>query len=479
MDALHAGFVVSGVVALAAALGLLAVVGNPFVRGRLRFSAWLLAAFLLLALIGSQPVADAALIGGLARLVFVLAVINLVVALAVNPWRGSRPSESFPAIVQDVLTIATFVLVSTVLMKEQLLTTSAVGAVVVGFALQDTLGNLFAGLAIQVEKPFRVGQWIAVGDREGQVQEVTWRATKLRTKAGQFLIVPNSVMGKEAILNYSEPIVPTRLEIEVGASYTLAPHVVKQALREALDNSPMVLDTPAPAIVLRDFGDSAIVYRVMFWVEDYGTDMAARDQVRTNIWYSFRRHNVEIPWPIRVNYQREDQPARTIGDVAAAADVLGNIELFATLTPEVRLALAEAAREQIFAAGEAVVRRGAAGDSMFVILKGGVRVLLEPSQHEVAAIDEGGFFGEMSMLTGEPRSATVRAARASVLLEVGAERFRRLAVENPGLLEHISAVVERRREGLETARADAARAPADSPHADGTLLGRIREFLRL
>ncbi|MGE0042109.1 MAG: cyclic nucleotide-binding domain-containing protein [Vicinamibacterales bacterium] len=479
MPALHATLVVAGVVALAATLGLFAAVHNPFVRGRLRFSAWLLGGFLLLSFAGTQPVADQALVAAIARLVFVLAVINLGVALLVNPWRGTRASEAFPAIVQDVLIIAIFTLVATVLMKEQLLTTSAVGAVVVGFALQDTLGNLFAGLSIQVEKPFRLGQWIAVGDREGQVQEVTWRATKLRTKAGQFLIVPNSVIGKEAILNYSEPIVPTRLDVQVGASYLTPPHLVKQALREALENSPVVLETPAPAVLLVGFGDSSIDYRVQFWIEDYGADMAARDQVRTNIWYSFRRHNIEIPWPIRVNYQREDQPTRTVGDVAAAADVLGGIDLFATLTPEVRLLLAEASSEQIFAAGEAVVRQGAPGDSMFVILRGRVRVLLEPSQHEVAAIEQGGFFGEMSMLTGEPRSATVRAARASVLLEVGAERFRRLAVENPGLLDHITEVVAERRAGLDDARAAAAaRATGPAPGRE-SLMAKIRDFLRL
>jgi small-conductance mechanosensitive channel len=125
--------------------------------------------------------------------------------------------------VQDVTLIGVFTIIATLLMKEQLLTTSAVGAVVVGFALQDTLGNLFSGLAIQIEKPFRVGHWIAVGNREGQVEEITWRATKLRTKAGQFLIVPNGVISKESILNYSEPTIPTRVDIEVGASYLTPP----------------------------------------------------------------------------------------------------------------------------------------------------------------------------------------------------------------------------------------------------------------
>ena len=113
-----------------------------------------------------------------------LALVNATVALVANPWRGGRAPERFPAIVQDFTVVVMFGIIGTVLLREQLLTTTAVGAVVLGFALQDTLGNLFAGLAIQVEKPFRVGHWIQIGDREGQVQEITWRATKLRTKFG-------------------------------------------------------------------------------------------------------------------------------------------------------------------------------------------------------------------------------------------------------------------------------------------------------
>ena len=131
------------------------------------------------------------------------------------------------------MVIGLLVLIATFVFQDKLLTTSAVGAVVVGFALQDTLGNAFAGLGIQSEKPFRVGHWIRVGDFEGRVAEVTWRATKLRTKAGNFVIVPNNIVAKDAITNYSEPAVPTRLEIEVGASYLSTPADVKAAALEA------------------------------------------------------------------------------------------------------------------------------------------------------------------------------------------------------------------------------------------------------
>ena len=358
---------------------------------------------------------------------------------------------------QDVAIIGLFVVVSTVLMKEQLLTTSAVGAVVVGFALQDTLGNLFSGLAIQIEKPFRVGHWVAVGDREGQVQEITWRATKLRTKAGQFLIVPNGVISKEAILNYSEPTMPTRLEIDIGASYDAPPNEVKAAIREALSNAPLVLSAPPPAILVHDFGASAVVYRV------HVLDRRLRGRPRRRAircaaisGTRFRRHAIEIPYPIQIEMSREEPPSRSEAAIADAASRLGAIELFVPLSPDKRLELARDAREHLFCAGEAIVRQGDAGSSMFVVLSGRVRVVLEPTGQEVAVTEAGGFFGEMSMLTGDPRTATVRAIGDVRALEISAERFRALAIEQPDLVEHISAIVAGRRAGLDEARAAAA-----------------------
>lgn len=473
-----ASLTLAGLVALLATLGFLAAVPSRFIRSRLRFSLILLLAFLLLQVAVYEELGDVALFAGLARLVFVLAVSNLAITLLVNRWKDDRPSERFPAIVQDVSLIGLFTIVATVLMKEQLLTTSAVGAVVVGFALQDTLGNLFSGLAIQIEKPFRVGHWISVANSEGQVQEITWRATKLRTKAGQFLIVPNGMMSKEAILNYSEPTIPTRVEVEIGASYSSPPNDVKAAIMEALQNSPLVLTTPPPNLLLANFADSAITYRIQFWIGDYAVDSQARDQVRTNLWYVFRRRNIEIPFPIQIQYERAEQPLRVEADVIAGAATLGAIDLFVTLSEADRLDLSRGAGEHIFGAGEAVVRQGEAGSSMFVVLSGRVRVVIEPSGQEIAAIDAGGFFGEMSMLTGEPRTATVRTATDVRVLEIPAERFREFALTHPGLVEHISTIVATRRAELDTARSAAA-APAATAAAPRSLLGRIQHFLRL
>lgn len=424
-----------------------------------------------------QGFGDVELLSGIARLVLVLAIVNATVALAANKWRDDRPSDRFPGIVQDATVLALFMAIGTMLLREQLLATSAVGAVVLGFALQDTLGNLFAGLAIQIEKPFRVGHWIQVGEREGQVHEITWRATKLRTKAGQFLVVPNSVIGKEPVLNFSEPTAPTRVEVEVGASYSTPPNDVKRAIHEAVANAPLAMRTPDPQIVIKAFGASSIDYLALFWIADYATDRLARDQVRTNIWYTFRRYNIEIPWPIQIQYERDEEPLRTDAHVAAAADRLGSVDLFATLPLEARQHLAAAARHHLFADGEAMVRQDAAGDSMFVLMSGSARVSLEPSGHEVAVIPAGGFFGEMSMLTGDRRTATVRAIDDVLALELSAADFRGLAVANPALLDHISGVVTARRQGLDDARATAAAAVV--PETKQTFLARMRQFLRV
>ncbi|MGH9221862.1 MAG: cyclic nucleotide-binding domain-containing protein, partial [Vicinamibacterales bacterium] len=267
------------------------------------------------------------------------------------------------------------------------------------------------------------------------------------------------------------------VHVDVGASYLTPPNQVKAAIIEAIGNAPLAIRAPEPKVLVESFGDSAINYSAYFWVNDYGMVREARDQVRTNIWYEFRRRNIEIPWPIQIQYERDEEPVWNEHHVSAAAEYLSHIDLFAPLDGEARQALAKASHHHLFAGGESIVRQGAAGDSMFVVLKGRVRVVLEPSGQEVAMIPAGGFFGEMSMLTGDPRTATVKAVDDVTVLEIAAAQFRGLAMANPALLDHVSSIIGSRRAGLEEARASAA---ADmAPEAKQTFLARMRRFLTL
>jgi small-conductance mechanosensitive channel len=451
---------------------------NRLIRRKLRLSLVLLVGYVAVDLaIALYPMAEGTQVqlAAFARLAVVAALINAAVFLLVNPLRADRVPERFPIILQDAIVIALILLASTFL-SQQLVTTSAVSAVVLGFALQDTLGNAFAGLAIQSEKPFHVGHWVRVGDYEGRVAEVTWRATKLRTKAGNLVILPNNVVAKEAIVNYSEPAAPFRLEVEVGASYLVPPNKVKAALMEALRHSSRVMTAPTPDVLLVAFDASAINYRVRFWIDDYGADEVSRDEVRTAIYYSFQRHDIEIPWPIQVQYEKDWPQTDANIKVAEEERLLEEVDLFATLPPELRHQVALSAPMAVYGSGEPVVRQGDDGQSMFVVLSGTVSVVLEPAREEVARIQRGGYFGEMSLLTGEPRSATVLAVGDVVVVEIGADLFRRLAAVHPEAIEKVGTAAMVRRAGLEEVRTATAGAVTVETT---TLLARMKKFLRL
>jgi len=469
------------VAALAATLAISGLTVNRLVQRKLRLSLFLFAGYLLFNFVVWQrpsllPVADLDL-RGFERLVFAAAAINLLVYSLINPLRKDRVPDAFPSILQDAIVIGLLVLIATFVFQDKLLTTSAVGAVVVGFALQDTLGNAFAGLGIQSEKPFRVGHWIRVGEFEGRVAEVTWRATKLHTKSGNFVIVPNNIIAKDAITNYSEPAVPTRLEVEVGASYLSTPADVKAAAVEALRQVPRVLQSPAPDVLLHAFDGSAITYRVRFWIEDYELDDETRGEARTAIFYAFGRRGIEIPWPIEVGYSRDWPEPDAATKQLERERVLGRVDLLSRLTDEQRRQIAAASSIRIFGAGETIVRQDEPGQSMFIVCSGAAAVVLDPGRREVAVIGPGGYFGEMSLLTGDARSASVVARGDTAVLELDAEVFRTLGAADPKAVEEIGlAAIKRRAELTNLREATRNVVAADAP---ATFLGRMRRFLGL
>jgi small-conductance mechanosensitive channel/CRP-like cAMP-binding protein len=477
----HSWHLIAAVATLAATAAVSSLTPNRLIRRKLRLSFALLGAYVVFHLaLAVRPSLDVAFGGdqfsSIERLAFAAALINFLVITFLNPLRADRVPDRYPAILQEFIVVGLVLLVATFVFHDTLLATSAVSAVVIGFALQDTLGNAFAGLAIQSEKSFHVGHWIRVGDFEGRVAEVTWRATKLRTKSGNFVVVPNNIVSKEAITNYSEPAAPTRIEVQVGASYLTAPNIVKAAIREAIENAPRAMKEPPPDVILGSFDDSAITYRARFWIEDYERDEAARDQVRTAIYYAFARHNIEIPWPIQVQYERKWDDAAAVDAVAERDRLLAGVDLFATLDDDQRRAIASATRTRTYGDGEAIVKQGNPGDSMFVVGTGGAVVVLEPDRRPVATLEPGGYFGEMSLLTGEARTATVLARGDTVVLEIDAEVFRRIAAVSPDAVERIGVAAAARRIELDVVRAAVGAAVADAP---ASFLGRMRRFLRL
>jgi CRP-like cAMP-binding protein len=198
--------------------------------------------------------------------------------------------------------------------------------------------------------------------------------------------------------------------------------------------------------------------------------------MRSAIYYAFRRNGVTIPYPISVEVQKEDTPP-PVPDPTLAEDALRQVSIFSALTDAERAELARTARWDVYGAGELVVRQHERGSSMYVVSRGEVVVTVEPGDREVAVIGGGGFFGEMSLLTGEPRTATVRARSDAALLEITADAFRRMVLADPDTVEQVAAAVAKRR--AELAAHAAAGAAISAPEPPQRLISRIRRFLRL
>ncbi len=475
--------VVAGLILIGLAAVVRAFTNNRVVRGRVRLTMGLGVLF-----VGINAVLAASdlvrpemrpLVVSISQLLFAYALIHFVVLVLVNPLRADRVPDYFPTIVQDVLVFVLFAIVATLVMEEKFLTTSAVGAIVAGLALQDTLGNLVSGLAIQVEKPFHVGHWISSGSWEGEVVEITWRATKLRTRHGNQVIVPNGELAKAAIINYSEPASPTRIEVEVGTGYNNPPNLVKAVMLDVLDREPLVMKSPAPVVHLISFDGSSILHRAKFWIQHFPMDDTIADRVRTGIYYAFKREHIEIPFPTQVEYSggAAYSPGPDAVAIKTTEDLLGGTDLFGLLSHEDQQALAAASPLRLFGTGEAIVGQGEPGHSAFVVCEGRVRVSLDPGDVELAVLERGAYFGEMSLLTGDPRTASVRALGDCTVVEITSDAFRAFVLNQPALVERIGAVIAERRAGIARARATVANAPP--PESASSLVARVRRFFHL
>jgi hypothetical protein len=243
----------------------------------------------------------------------------------------------------------------------------------------------------------------------------------------------------------------------------------------AMGRVPRVLKNPPADVVISDFGGSAIVYRARFWLVEFELDENIRHDVRSAIYYEFHRRGIEIPWPIQIQVERQEHVpdlAMRRQDLAAA---MAKVPVFAALPADAHEALADGATERLFADGEAIVREGEAGGSMFIVRRGRVAVTVGADHREVAVTEAGGYFGEMSLLTGDPRTATVIARGDCTVLEITADAFRAYVQSRPDVIDHLAEAAAARRRTLDQSRA------AATPHAveHTSLVHRMRKFFGL
>ena len=361
---------------------------------------------------------------------------------------------------------------------------SLVVGYIVGNATQDTLGNLFAGLALNAERPFQIGDWVTVGGHTGVLVDTTWRATRLRTKGNDYIVVPNSLIAKEFILNYSRPTCHHGCLLSIGVSYDTPPTKAREVMLGVLREAPELCKDPAPSVYLASYGDFAINFTIKFFIEDFARLEPIQSGVMDRLWYAFRREGISIPYPVRDLRHREalaDEQAQRATSQNTVRQLLSGVELFQSLSSEEMNRLAGAAKLKLFAAGENLCRQGDAGDSFYVIREGRVAVLMGGANGQpvtAAHLTSGAFFGEMSLLTGEPRSGTVRAETDVDVLCVTKPDFAGLLQANVDLAGKLAAVLEKRIEEQRIAMT-ASVARESAPETRSVLAARIRQFFGL
>lgn len=403
-----------------------------------------------------------------------------------------------PKLVLDVVTFLLMAGVALVLLNllfnvrlTAFLVTSTVVSAVIGLSLQDILGNVFSGLALQFERPYEKDDWVTIDGTEGQVVEMSWRCLSIRDRNNDLLLFPNSVVSKTLVKNHMKPSKLNLARVKVGVSYGSPPEKVKRVLLQAVSDTRGVSVRPAPSVFLDSFSDSSITYEVRFWITDFMARPAIMDAVKCRIWYCLQRADMNIPFPIRDVFLHTVEPdsgeklrQQLQREIFAA---LRSVHLFDPLPDQELEELAGDSSILRYTVGEILVRQGETGDSLYIIQSGCVEVTVCAGEGhramKVAELGPESFFGEMSLLTGDPRSATVAAREETIVVVVKKRGMERVFSMDPTLAEPLSLLLEARLEKLQKASRESENAleGKETSKKEGSedLLTRIRTFFGL
>ena len=375
-----------------------------------------------------------------------------------------------PKILGDLVALVGYIAVGMWLMHDRgmslssIVTTSAVLTAVIGFSLADTLGNIMGGLALQMEKSINEGDWIRVGQVEGKVKEITWRHTAIETRNWDTIVIPNSMLmrGEVQILGRrtGQPI-QHRMWSYFNVDFRIPPADVISVVEGALRAEPIpnVAPDPPPNCITWEFKESYITYAVRFWLTDLAKDDPTNSEVRMRIYYALKRADIPLSIPAHAlfvtNETMERKGEHMEREIAHRMQTLSRVELFRTMNPEELRKLAQRLTVAPFAAGEPMTRQGAQAHWLYVITRGAGEVTIAADtglRKTVAALNTGDFFGEIGMMTGGTRNASVIALEPTECYRLDKEAFQDILHARPEIAEAISHVIARRSVELEAVR---------------------------
>jgi small-conductance mechanosensitive channel/CRP-like cAMP-binding protein len=393
-------------------------------------------------------------------MIVVVAVIRLLNSLIFRAILSSASYE-ISTLLKNVISTIIFIVAFIIILQSQfstayeklapIFTGSTIIGIVIGLALQDTLGNFFAGAAIQADNPFQVGDVINIPNKgTGVVESVSWRGVKIRTFQNKLVIVSNAVLGKEIFEIAPKDNLNARI-VFFNTLYSNSPaktaHVIREVVRQVENVSPMI----RPVVRVRGLAPDGLDWEVKYWLEDYTKYNDTDALIRQRIWYAFQREKMEFAYPTRtIHIETKPQEEAFVETNTDIFERINNVPIFVPLNDDEIDKLARASKLRVYAPGEKIVRKGQKGSSMFIVHRGSVTVQVreDGKVKPVRQLKEGGFFGEMGLFTGEPRTATVVADEEAEVLEIKHHCLKPLLEDNPELVESFGKIIEERRAAL-------------------------------
>ena len=416
-----------------------------------------------------------------------IAISRCLIWLFLEILPSLRILPSSPKILRDLIFIVGSLILIALSLKEQasidlvgLVTTSAVLTAVVGLAAQDPLKDLIGGLSLQLEQVIQEGDWVEIDGHVGRVESISWRDTEINSLYGSKLIFPHTNSNSTTIRNFtSNGAHGNRLLI--GLDYSMPPDRAKAIMQKISDNHPLVLRTPASIIRISSFEESCINYEWVNWQKDYGQSRTLRGDLQEQLWYALQREGFSFPFSVRdvritKNIQQPKiQPSNKNNLIQTIQSLLNNNQLFSILSEEQIKKIISTSAFCSYGPGEIIVKENETGDSLFLLINGHVSIRKPASSHdvfEIAQLQRGDIFGEMTVFTGAPRSATIHSISKVDLLEVKREAIADLLEEEPGLIERFGQLIGDRQAQLAQLTIQSV------PPSSGDVVGRMKELFQ-
>ncbi|MER1967415.1 mechanosensitive ion channel family protein [Castellaniella sp. GW247-6E4] len=494
LDHLHQAWLPHYVPAMACII-VLGMTLTRVTRRALPFALRMLLLFVALVVMGAASAAtgSASLAKGFSQLAVLVLGMTLIrqggfmVFRLLVPRLGMRP----PRILEELLIFLGYIVWLLLRLSAEgldlgsLVASTAVLTAVLAFAMQDTLGNILSGLALQLDHSIHIGDWIQLDTMSGRVVEVQWRHTAVRTLFGELVLIPNSHLMKSRITLTGGPSSPARVRlVNFYCGFDMPSGRVIDEVQKALAQAdlPGIAKDPAPSCIVSDFVDGMLQYTVRYLLTDPETPGTCDSLIRQHLHALFRRQGWRMAAPRRdihraANAAMAGEPRES--DLNGLESVLAGLPLFSMLTPDERRQLAGQLRATPYATGSTIARQGEVGDCLFILVRGQVDVWLdgEDGRHPLAVLEPIQIMGEMSVLTGEPRSATLSARGEVECYALSKEAFQIMLQNRPELADSFAHLLAERNEQRSTLQQELRE--TRTVQRQDAILTRIRSLFRL